>query len=61
MLDISDDGGRTFDNRRYKTMGTSGQYDERVTFRQLGSAYDRAFQVSISDAVNRKFLSAYLD
>jgi len=61
MLDISDDGGRTFDTRRYKTMGTAGQYDERVIFRQLGSAYDRVFQLSVSDAVNRKFLSAYLE
>ena len=61
MLDISDDGGRTFKNRRYKTMGTAGQYDERAIFRQLGSAYDRVFQVSISDEVNRKFLNAYLD
>jgi len=61
MLDISDDGGRTFDNRRYKTMGTAGQYDERVIYRQLGSAFDRVFQFSVSDAVNRKFLSAYLN
>ena len=61
MLDISDDGGRTFDNRRYKGMGTAGVYDSRVIFRQLGSSFDRVFQVSVSDAVNRKFLGAYLE
>ena len=59
MLDISEDGGRSWKSRT-KKIGATGDYTKRVQFHQLGSAYDLVFQVSISDPVPRKFLAGYV-
>lgn len=63
MLDISDDGGHTWKERRYKSLAGHGanKYDVRARFRRLGSSYDRVFQVSISDPVPRKFVSGFVE
>lgn len=60
-LEISDDGGRSFKNYREKSIGQTGEHEQRVQFHQLGSSYDRVFQVSISDPVPRRFISGYVD
>ena len=60
-LKISDDGGRTFNNQRETSIGAQGKYEERVKFHQLGSSYDRVFEIMISDPVPRRIMGAYLE
>ena len=45
---------------RNKKIGAAGEYEQRVQWHQLGSAYDMVFQVSVSDPVPRKFLAGYV-
>ena len=59
MLEISEDGGRSW-KQRNKKIGAAGEYEQRVQWHQLGSAYDMVFQVSVSDPVPRKFLAGYV-
>ena len=59
-MNHSDDGGRSWKKWRTTSMGSVGDTRARVRFYKLGSAYDRAYRVRISDAVPRRFLGAYL-
>ena len=41
----SDDNGRTWSDWDYASVGDLGKYSERATFRRLGAAFDRVFEV----------------
>lgn len=60
MLEWSDDGGSTFGNQHWTSIGKAGKYKNRAIWRQLGTARDRIFQVTITDPVNRVLVSAEL-
>lgn len=60
-LEISDDGGKSFKNFRNRSIGQHGETEQRVKFTQLGSSYDRVYQLSISDPVTRKLIDGYTD
>jgi hypothetical protein len=52
MLRWSDDGGHTWSNERWASMGQIGQYFRRVMFRRLGMTMklrDRVYEVSGTD------------
>lgn len=51
MLDVSDDGGRTWRAFPNKKMGAIGQYRNLIHWERLGSAFDRVFRNSVSDPV----------
>jgi hypothetical protein len=51
MLDWSDDGGRTWGNEIWRSMGLIGQYRHRVRFHRLGSFFNRTLRFRISDPV----------
>lgn len=61
MLDWSDDGGNTWSNEHWATIGAMGQYKTRCIWRRLGSSRDRIFRVAISDPVKRVIIGAYLE
>lgn len=61
MLDWSDDGGHTWSNKVYKSMGKVGQYRRRVRWTRLGRAYDRIYRVTITDPVKRVIIGALLE
>ena len=61
VLRISRDGGFTFGNPVYASMGLTGQYRTRARWQRLGYGRDVVFQVYTDDPVNVVFLSAYLD
>lgn len=61
MLKWSDDGGSTFGNEHWTTLGKAGQYKNRAIWRQLGQARDRIFQVEVTDPVYRVIVSANLN
>lgn len=60
MLRWSDDGGSTFKNEHWRSIGQIGKYRNRAIWRKLGSARDRVFEVSISDPVKAVIISADL-
>lgn len=62
MLRFSDDGGRTWKTERTKAIGKMGEYSGRgVLFNQLGSSYNRVFELSASDPVPYRIAGAFLN
>jgi hypothetical protein len=61
VLEMSDDGGFTWSNPIYATVGRIGQYRVRARWQRLGSSRDRVFRVTITEPVKCQMLSAYLD
>lgn len=60
MLRWSNDGGSTWSNEHWTTIGKIGQYANRALWRRLGWSRDRIFEVSISDPVKAVIVSAEL-
>lgn len=60
MMQFSDDGGRTWSNERWASMGRAGEYKRRVIWRRLGQARDRVFRVAIADPVRVALIDAHL-
>lgn len=58
MLRISKDGGRTWGNERWRTIGAKGKYKTRVRWGKCGRARDFVFEVSGSDPVKTAILGA---
>lgn len=50
-LSWSDDGGRTFKDPRFRSMGKLGEYAQRLIWRRLGRFRNRIFRVEITDPV----------
>ena len=61
MLEWSDDGGSTWSNQHWTSIGKVGKYKNRAIWRRLGTARDRVFQVTVTDPVNRVVISANLN
>jgi hypothetical protein len=54
MLDISDDGGNTWDGAQlWQSAGVMGNTRAQLRFDRLGSFYERSLKVTISDPVKR--------
>lgn len=60
MLDWSDDGGHTWSNIRYLSIGGIGQYKNRCIAHHLGSSIDRIFRIRVSDPVNFTLIDGYV-
>jgi hypothetical protein len=61
MLRYSDDGGHTWSNERWRSMGKLGGYTHRVKWNLLGQARSRIYEVVVSDPVRRNIINAYLN
>jgi len=61
MLRWSDDGGSTWSQEHWRSIGTEGAYKNRCIWRQLGQARDRIFEVRVSDPVFRVIVSCELN
>jgi hypothetical protein len=64
MLRWSDDGGHTWSNEHWATMGKIGQFFRRVIWRRLGMTLklrDRVYEVSGTDPVKIAIMGAQLD
>jgi hypothetical protein len=59
MLDWSDDGGHTWSNVRYLSIGAIGEYGYRCLAHHLGTSRDRVFRIRASDPVPFVLLEAY--
>ncbi len=60
MLQWSDDGGHTWSNEHWRSMGKIGEYNKRARWIRLGRSRDRIFKVMITDPVDRVLISAHL-
>jgi hypothetical protein len=63
MLRWSDDGGHTWSNEHWKSMGAIGQYGYRTIWRRLGMTQklrDRVYEVSGTDPVKIAIMGAEL-
>jgi hypothetical protein len=61
MLEWSDDGGHTFGNEHWATIGAMGKYKNRARWRRLGVSRDRIYRVMIADPVKTVIIGAYLE
>jgi hypothetical protein len=63
MLRWSDDGGHTWSNEHFASLGSGGDYGKRVLWRRLGMTTklrDRVYEISGSDPVEISILGAEL-
>lgn len=61
VLEISNDGGQTWSNPIYASLGQIGRWSTRARWQRLGSSRDRVFRVTVTEPVKTQMLSAYLD
>ncbi len=59
MLNHSDDGGRTWSNERWVTMGKIGEYWKQAIWRRLGTFKSRIYRVVVSDPIKTVIIGAY--
>ncbi len=60
MLRWSNDGGFTWSNENWVTIGAQGQYYNRAMWRRLGWARDRIFEVVVTDPIKAVIVSPNL-
>lgn len=60
MLKWSNDGGSTWSNEHWVSIGKQGKYANRALWRRLGWARDRIFEVVVSDPIKAVIVSAEL-
>lgn len=60
FLRYSNDGGRSWSNYKENNLGNRGNYRKKVAWRNLGSANDRVWEVSITDPIRCTILNAYV-
>ena len=60
MLRWSNDGGSTWSNEHWVTIGKMGQYQNRAIWRRLGWSRDRIFEVALTDPIKAVIVSANL-
>lgn len=60
MMRMSNDGGFTWGNEHWTSIGLIGEFQRRAIYRRLGMARDRVYEVRISDPVPRDVVGATL-
>ncbi len=61
MMQFSDDGGMTWSNEYWASMGQIGQYSARAKWNRLGKSQFRCFRIRISDPVRTVIIGASVD
>lgn len=61
MLSWSDDGGHSWSNEHWASIGAIGSYKYRAIWRRLGKSRNRVFKLSISDPVKTALIGASID
>ena len=60
MCRWSDDGGSTWSNEHWTSIGIQGAYKNRAIWRRLGQSRDRIFEVVVTDPINAVITAANL-
>jgi hypothetical protein len=61
MLEWSNDGGNTWSNPVYRSVGAQGNYNARVVYNQLGQGRDRVFKLTMTDPIDWAVSGAAID
>jgi len=61
MMMYSDDGGRTWSNELWRSLGLIGQYKTRAIWRRLGQFRQRQMVLTITDPVRRLVMGYWAD
>jgi hypothetical protein len=61
MMDVSDDGGRTWQALPNRKVGKIGEHQQRVIWPQLGSSFDRVYRGAISDPIKVTLIDTQLE
>ena len=61
LINRSDDGGRTWSNERWATLGRQGRYRTQLRWGRLGAARNRVFRLSMSDPVRTALIAADIE
>jgi len=61
VLEWSDDGGHTWSNEHWTSIGQIGEYKNRARWRRLGRSRERIYRVTISDDVKTVIIGAHLE
>ena len=60
MLRWSNDGGSTWSNEHWTSIGQQGRYNNRAIWRRLGQARDRVYEVVVTDPIKAVIVAANL-
>ncbi len=60
MLDFSDDGGHSWSNEKWTSLGAIGARYARAIWRRLGASRDRVYRIKITDPVKVTMIGADL-
>ena len=61
MLRYSDDGGHTWSNEMWRSLGRVGEYRTRAVWRKLGQFRQRQMNLRITDAARKIVISHWAD
>lgn len=61
ILQVSKDGGHTWGNEMWRSMGRIGEYKTRTKWNRLGQSRDWVFRLRISDPVKRVLLNCWVN
>ncbi len=61
MLRYSNDGGHTWSNELWRTIGALGNYDTRIRWNRLGSSREWLFEFRITDPIDFAIIDASVD
>lgn len=61
MLTYSDDGGSSWSNEKWASMGKIGKRKTRAKWNRMGASRDRVFSITVTDPVKVVLLGAELD
>lgn len=61
MMRMSNDGGKTWSQERWRSAGKTGEYGRRVRWNRCGMGRRRVFEVVVTDPVPWRVTAAYLE
>ena len=61
MVKWADDGGHTFGNEHWQSVGKIGEYGIRARWKKLGRSRSRDYRLMVSDPVKWVIIGAYLN
>lgn len=61
IMQYSDDGGKTWSNELWRSVGKLGEYKSRVAWHRLGSARDRVYKTVYTAATKYQINDAYIN
>lgn len=60
MMRYSNDGAKTWQNKRRLPAGAVGEYSKEISFHKLGASRRRVFEISVSDPIPWRIIGAYI-